>query len=250
MKPLAIGFLLLSFLGLEAREFTSKDGRKLNGELLAHSGDQVIIQVGNKEFVVPIAGFSVDDQQFIKNWIQQNPGAVRYKFGYFFDFEEDRSGRTQGKAPGAMIDDKLKTIPYECEMVVFNKEVTPVENIEIRYEIYVDDFVVTKNNAFTALAVGAEKRSELQTVAGSIEVPRIEAGGRIDFFRRFNIEMYIDRDGGKTDEAATDKVRGVRVRVLKGDLVLGEESAGEGGREVETIPWQGAEASGETTIKK
>ena len=132
MKRLITGISLILFLSVEAREFTSKDGRKINGELLAHSGEQVIIQVGAKEFVVPISGFSVDDQQFIKDWIEKNPGAVRYKFGYFFDFEEDRSGRVQGKAPGSMIDDKLKVIPFECEMVVFNKEIAPVENVEIR----------------------------------------------------------------------------------------------------------------------
>jgi len=250
MKRLITGISLILFLSAEAREFTSKDGRKINGELLAHSGEQVIIQVGAKEFVVPISGFSVDDQQFIKEWIEKNPGAVRYKFGYFFDFEEDRTGRVQGKAPGSMIDDKLKIIPFECEMVVFNKEIAPVENVEIRYEIYIDDYVVMKNNAFTGMAVGAEKRSQLEAVAGRLEVPRIEAGGRIDFFRRFNTEMYIDRDGGKTDEAAADKVRGVRLRIYKGDVLLGEETAGEGGREVDDIPWQSAEPSGETVVKK
>lgn len=250
MKRLITGIALIFSLFVEAREFTSKDGRKINGELLAHSGEQVIIQVGAKEFVVPISGFSVDDQQFIKDWIEKNPGAVRYKFGYFFDFEEDRTGRTQDKAPGSMIDDKLKIIPFECEMVVFNKEIAPVENVEIRYEIYIDDYVVMKNNAFTGMAVGAEKRSQLETVAGRLAVPRIEAGGRIDFFRRFNTEMYIDRDGGKTDEAAADKVRGVRLRIYKGDVLLGEESAGESGREVDDIPWQGAEPTGETVVKK
>lgn len=249
-KFLIPGLVLLLAVTMEAREFTSKDGRKINGELLAHSGEQVIIQVGAKEFLVPIAGFSIDDQQFIKDWIQQNPKAVRFKFGYFFDFEEDRSGRTQDKAPGSMVDDKLKVIPYECEIVVFNKEIAPAENLEIRYEIYIDDYVVMKNNAFTGMAVGAEKRSQLETVAGRLEVPRIDAGGRIDFFRRFNTEMYIDRDGGKTDEAANDKVRGVRVRIYRDGAVIGEESAGEGGREVESIPWQDAVATGETRVKQ
>lgn len=246
--------LSLVFVGmtvvLGAREFTSKDGRKINGELLAHSGEQVIIKVGAKEFLVPVSTFSVDDQQFIKDWIEQNPGAVRFKFGYFFDFEEDRSGRTQGKAPGSMVDDKLKVIPYECEIVVFNKEIAPAGKLEIRYEIYIDDYVVMKNNAFTGMAVGAEKRSQLETVAGRLEVPEIAAGGRIDFFRRFNTEMYIDRDGGKTDEAASDKVRGVRVRIYKDGNLIGEESAGEGGRSVDDIAWQDVEPSGETIVKQ
>lgn len=242
--------LTLFTLSATAREFTSSDGRKLNGELVAHAGEQVILKVGAKEFVVGVANFSVDDQQYIKEWIAANPGAVRYKFNYFFDFEENRSGRTQGKAPGSMIDDKLKIMPWECEMVVFNKEVAPVEGIQIRYEIYIDDFVRTAGNAFTAMAVGEKANSRLQTVAGSLDVPKIDAGGRIDFFRDFNIEMYIDRDGGKTDEAAADKVRGVRLRIYKDGKVIGEESAGEGGRSVEDIGWQDTEPSGETRVKQ
>ncbi|MCB1205266.1 MAG: hypothetical protein KDN18_13480 [Verrucomicrobiae bacterium] len=244
--------LLMLFLctAAGAREFTSKDGRKINAELLAHSGEQVILKVGAKEFVVAIESFSVDDQQHIKEWIAQNPGAVRYKFGFFFDFEEDRSGRIQGKAPGGMVQDKLKVIPYECEMIVFNKEIAPVEGIEIRYEIYIDDYVVMKNNAFTAMAVGAKASSRLETVAGRLEVPKIDAGGRIDFFRMFDTQMYIDRDGGKTDEAAIDKVRGVRLRVYRGGVVIGEGSAGEAGRSVEGIAWQETQPSGETVVKK
>jgi len=241
---------ILIFSDLSAREFTSGDGRKINGELLAHSGEQVILKVGAKEFVVPVASFSLDDQQFIKDWITQNPGAVRYKFGFFFDFEEDRSGRNQRKAPGNMIQDKLKTIPYVCEVVVFNKEVAPVENLEIRYEIYIDDFVDIRGNSFTGMAVGAEKRARIETVAGRLEVARIEAGGRIDFTRTFNTEFYIDRDGGKTDEAALDKVRGVRLRVYKGGVVIGEDSTGEAGRNLDGIAWQDTEPTEGTVVKQ
>jgi hypothetical protein len=45
-------------------------------------------------------------------------------------------------------------------------------------------------------------------------------------------------------------VRGVRLRVYKGDVLLGEESAGASGRKVDDIPWQSAEPTGETVVKK
>ena len=80
--------MLLSTLSSPGRDFTSQDGRKVTGEILAHSGDQIILQVGAKEFVVPVAGFSLEDQQNIKEWIEKNPDAVRYKFGFFFDLEK------------------------------------------------------------------------------------------------------------------------------------------------------------------
>ncbi len=246
--PALIGCLALQTLS--AREFTSADGRKINGELLAHAGEQVLLKVGAKEFLVPVANFSVDDQQFIKEWIADNPGAVRLKFGYFFDFEELRGERSQGKAPGSMVDDKLKTIPYECEMVVFNKETVPAEGLEIRYEIYIDDYVDVRNNTYTRMAVGGQKRATLETVAGRLEVPRLEAGGRIDFTRLFDTHFYIDRDGGKTDQAAGDKVRGVRLRIHKDGTLVGEETATVAGRNLDGIVWQDAEPSGETVVKK
>lgn len=240
----------LATLGSAAREFTSADGKKIDGELIAHAEDQVTLKVGAREFVIPVVKFSLDDQQFIKEWIAQNPGAVRMKFGFFFDFQEIRGGRVQGKAPGEMIDDKLKTIPNECEMVVFNRGTTPVLDIEVRYEIYIDDFVDVRNNTFTRMAVGGARSAVLETVAGKIEVPLIEAGGRIDFTRNFDTHFYIDRDRGKTDKAAGDKIRGVRLRIYKEGKVVGEERAAERGREVDSIPWQDAGISGETTVKE
>lgn len=235
--------------GLAAREFTSADGRKINGELLAHSGDGVVLKVGAKEFVVPISSFSADDQQFIKTWMEENPGALRFKFGFFFDFEELRGDRTQGKAPGSMIDDKLKITPHLCKMILFNKEVVPAEGVEIRYEIYIDDFVDVRNKTYTRMAVGGAKRAVLETVAGRLEVPRLEAGGRIDFSRVFDMHFYIDRDGGKTDEAAKDKLRGARIRIYRGDAVVAEAQSAETGREIDSIPWQDAEPNGETVVK-
>jgi hypothetical protein len=111
IRILLVSFWLLSYFAVDAREFVSSDGRKIDGELVAHAGENVLIKVGAKEFSVPIQNFSLDDQQFIKEWIEQNPGAVRFKFGFFFDLEKESGMTSQGKAAGNMIDDKLKTIP-------------------------------------------------------------------------------------------------------------------------------------------
>lgn len=237
MRSLLISGILLSCLCFgSAREFTDAKGRKIEAELLAHAGNKIIISRGSKEFVVPVAMFSLDDQQYIKNWIAENPGAVRYKFGYYTDLERERV--SQSKAPGSMTDDKLKVIPYTYEMIVYNKEVAPVTDIEIRYEIYVADFVDTKNNAFTKMAVGGEKKEKLQTIAGKFDVQKIDPGGRQEFSRTFDTEFYIDRDGGRTDAAATDKVIGVRIRIYKNGKMLGEHVEDEDSRRMENSPWQ------------
>ncbi|MEM7603216.1 MAG: hypothetical protein AAF357_17620 [Verrucomicrobiota bacterium] len=222
----------------------------MNGDLVGHSGDQIILRVGTKEFVVPVTGFSDADQQYIIGWIGENPDAARYKFNFFFDLEKDRGGVTQGKAQGGMVDDKLKVIPYSYELIVFNREVVDATDIEIRYEIYIDDFVNVKDNSFTAMAVGANPSATLETVAGSFEWERIPAGGRVDFSRVFNTEFYIDRDSGKTDEAATDKVLGARIRVYRDGKMIGEGIDEQPStRGLSGIPWQDGKSSEGTVIK-
>lgn len=244
-------FITCLFVSVQGREFTSADGRKVSGEILAHAGEQIVMQVGAKEFVVPVSNFSLEDQQYIKEWIEKNPGAVRYKFGFFFDLEKERDGGSQGKAPGAMYEDKLKTIPYSYELIVFNREIMDVTDIEIRYEIYIDDFVNTRNNSFTRMAVGGEPNAVLETVAGSFKRDLIPAGGRVDFLRIFNTEFYIDRDGGRTDEAAIDKVLGARIRIYKGDKMIAEEmDENSASRGISGIQWQNQASSEGTVIKE
>lgn len=247
MKPsplvsLAVLFFLLPSPDLSSREFTDAKGRKIEAELVGFSGDTVIISRSGKEFPVPVASFSTDDQEYIKTWIAGNPGAARFKFGFYADLDKEQGGN-QRKAPGNMVDDKLKTIPYNYEMIVYNKGIAPAEGIEIRYEIYIDDYVDVVNNRMTRMAVGGAKYGKLQTIAGKIEDVTIPASGRHDFKRDFNTEFYIDRDGGKTDEAAIDKVIGLRIRVYKDGKVLGEHIEAEDDHAMKDVQWQDAEAT-------
>lgn len=224
--------------GIEAREFTDSSGRKIEAELVGYSGNTVIINRGGKEFPVSATIFSLDDQEYIKGWIAENPDKARYSFGFYADL--DRKSVSQSKAPGGMIDDKLKVIPYNYEMIVYNKGIAPAEDLEIRYEIYVEDFVDVRNNRFTRMAVGGEKSARTQVVPGKLPAMTIPANGRHDFERDFNTEFYIDRDGGKTDAAATDKVIGVRIRVYKNGKLLAEHEEGEDDDKLAKTTWQDA----------
>lgn len=68
--------------------------------------------------------------------------------------------------------------------------------------------------------------------------------------RLFNIEFYIDRDGGKTDEAATDKVLGIRLRVMKAGQIIAEEiGAVSNSRGLKEMEWQGIAATEGTVVK-
>ncbi len=236
------GALCVAFAtGSVAREFTDAQGRRIEAELVSHSGSTVVIDRGGKEFAVEVTMFSIDDQNYIRNWIKENPDAVNYEFNYYVDLEKLKV--SQQDADGGASEDKLKTIPYNYEMIVFNKGISPAEDIEIRYEIYIEDFVDIRNNRFVRMATGGEKRARNQTIAGKLEPLTIEAGGRHDFERTVNTEFYIDRDGGRTDEAATDKMIGVRIRIYRNGKLLDEYENGENGRKMAEIKWQDTPAS-------
>lgn len=238
---LPILLCLVSISAASAREFTDSQGRKIEAELVSHAGTNVVINRGGKEFPVDVGMFSLDDQNFIRDWIEKNPDAVKFEFGYYVDLEKLKI--SQQDAAGGAIDDKLKTIPYNYEMIVYNKGSAPAAEIEIRYEIYIEDFVDVRGNRFTRMATGGEKQARNQTIAGKLEPLTIAPSGRHDFERTVNTEFYIDRDGGKTDAAATDKMIGVRLRVYKNGKFVDEYEHGENDRKMAEIKWQDTPAS-------
>lgn len=243
MKSLFLlsALFLVFATGAIAREFTDSQGRTIEAELVSHSGSTVVINRSGKEFAVEVTMFSLDDQNYIRKWIEENPDAVNYDFNYYVDLEKLKV--SQQDADGGAYEDKLKTIPYNYEMIVFNKGVAPAEDIEIRYEIYIEDFVDIRGNRFVRMATGGEKRARNQTIAGKLDPLSIPTGGRHDFERTVNTEFYIDRDGGRTDEAATDKMIGVRIRIYKNGKVLDEYESGENDRKMAEIKWQDTPAS-------
>ena len=67
--PVLVVASILIGLGLaSAREFTSTDGQKLDGDIIATTGDSVVIKVGTKNYTVPVDRFVEADQKFIEEW--------------------------------------------------------------------------------------------------------------------------------------------------------------------------------------
>ncbi|MEY4482695.1 MAG: hypothetical protein RL693_147 [Verrucomicrobiota bacterium] len=56
----------LSVGSISARTFTDVTGKKIEAELVKVEGDTVIIRMAGKEFPLPIAKFSAEDQKFIR----------------------------------------------------------------------------------------------------------------------------------------------------------------------------------------
>jgi len=88
----------------------------------------------------------------------------------------------------------------------------------------VDDAVNVVDGSYSRLAVGA-KRSDvvrIQRFRAEGKFPEIAPKGRAELTFEFTIERYVDRDGGRVDGTATDRVLGAWIRVYKNDKMLGE----------------------------
>jgi hypothetical protein len=222
---------------LAARTFTDASGRQIEAELVAHSGENIVLEKSGKKFSVAIKSFSPSDQEYIRGWITENPNAIdiNYKFRFYGDF---KSVKGVDQKDGAMIDDKVKFSVNVCEMIVYNNGETPVSGIDIHYEIYIADYVVMKDNQYAGLAVGENKRETLEVIAGVSKDQSIPVKGRFNLTSEFRTEAYIDRDGGKTDAVALDKVIGLKVRVYKAGQMLAEFTETEDSSRMPKITWQ------------
>ena len=60
------GLLLALVTAAEARTFTCFNGRKVEGELVGMTGNQVTLRVGGRPLTLPIGFFSAADQKFIR----------------------------------------------------------------------------------------------------------------------------------------------------------------------------------------
>mgnify|MGYP003633923039 CR=1 FL=1 len=219
----------------------------MEAELVSHLEDTVEIQRGTKQFSVPISMFAEADQKFIRSWITANPGKVGYKFNYYIDLDQARVENRS--VDGAAYDDRLKTMPQDYDVIVYNKTKSDYSDIDIRFEIYVNDQVETKGNRYAALASGTKKTDKVQTIPGKVTGVSIPAEGRVEFIPRFDIHSYVDRDGGRVDQAAKDSVIGIRIRIYKGDQLLHEYIDSEDSSRMKHANWSGTKASKATPLK-
>jgi hypothetical protein len=64
---LSLSFLLISSLGAAPREWTDQaSGRKITAEFIAVLGDQVTLSINGKEYKMPVAKLSAEDQAYLK----------------------------------------------------------------------------------------------------------------------------------------------------------------------------------------
>jgi hypothetical protein len=128
----------------ESHAFTDKKGNAIEAALLSVSPDMKLAKIrraDNREFELPILNLSLDDQQYVKNWLKKNPGVMKYNFDITFDSNFERTKYV----PGPKGRYNLKFITEETRFDIKIKNVTraTLTGLTLEYYIIIEHSVYT-----------------------------------------------------------------------------------------------------------
>ena len=143
MKKTLLRLLLImslpAFLQAEVRKFTDTSGREIQAELVAVRGDQVEMNVGGKEFTLPISKFVEADATFIKEWGAANPAPLNIR-GLHVQIKKNTDKVKEAKpasgAKGKGDDSKTSKTNFEYQITVQNSSTEDLPDMKLKYTIY------------------------------------------------------------------------------------------------------------------
>ncbi len=155
----ALGFttLLLSLAApLEARTFTSADGRTVDADIVAATAENVTLKLTSGQTVVStLDRFSTSDRAFIAAWLKQNPAKINYSFQVSYTKDKRGSRKQKTGSVSVTIEDWL------CRIKLANRSGQDLENVDVNYSIFSEQM--------------DEGRPVLRSTRGKITLPMIRA---------------------------------------------------------------------------
>ncbi|MEM9478523.1 MAG: hypothetical protein AAGA58_02550 [Verrucomicrobiota bacterium] len=228
--------VLASFECGRGREFESMDGRKIEATLIGHrdNGKTIVLQMGTKEYALPITKFSIDDQVYIMEWVEKNPGKMAVDFRFYADLREERSSSSK-----VDYDERLQVFPRTYSISMSNNSGGPVSGMRVELQVLIEDWIDTLGGFRHLAYSGTHRSAKLLRLKGTLENVDLGANERLDMDTpTFTIEKYVDRDGGSVDIAKKDRVMGVWIRVYIGDTMVEDWQLAENNAVLKDIPWE------------
>lgn len=155
----ALGFatLLLALAApLEARTFTSADGRTVDADIVAATAENVTLKLtGGQTVVSTLDRFSPSDREFIAAWLKQNPAKINYSFQV--SYTKDKMGSRKQKSGSVSVTVEA----WLCRIKLANRSGQDLENVDLNYSIFSEQM--------------DEGRPVLRSTRGKITLPMIRA---------------------------------------------------------------------------
>lgn len=226
----------------EYHQFTSKDGRQISAELLGISPDNrkatIRREDNGEEFQYEIVGLSLDDQQYIKNWLKTRVIEVKtdYRLEVDLDYTLEDSERHRRDSYNTY---EQRFGRYEIVCRNLSRENLPGAILEYvvvwkeRIRVY-----ESAEGGWTYASTGFSAEDPMVKVSGFKELGEMAYNRDVEVFTK-TVEINRAFYDGKV--IREDDLVGVKVRIkdTHGNILLEQDSAGS---EIENISWEGAVA--------
>ncbi|MFK5923066.1 MAG: hypothetical protein QM496_12875 [Verrucomicrobiota bacterium] len=123
--------------------FTDKKGKSIEATPVSISPDKTKLQIQRKDgnqFEISIMTLNLDDQQFIKSWLKENPNTINYNVNITVDKSFERSKYTPG--PKGRYD--IKFIVEKTQFEIEVKNLTRAKLTDLILEYY----IITEHSIF------------------------------------------------------------------------------------------------------
>lgn len=209
-------------------EFANKDGQVIDARITRVTPDwkTMTIQMRDgRSFEMQVNVLTLDDQQWVKEWIGANPEAtaVKFELDVIFEKKEDTTERERDDYYRYTIKDVTYTIS------VRNKSRADLVGAKVEYAIIFEDAVRIYRNDLTGDPdyFRDDDNPDEELIKGSSEVTTTLAYNHVhEFITKPAKEETVNGDGGTT--YGEDRIIGALVRVLDRDgAVIGEYKSGE-----------------------
>ncbi len=203
--------LLLALAGaslLQARTFTSSDGRTLEGEVVAVGKDSFVLEdQKQKRITVPLAKVIQADKDFVADWKKANP-VIKLEI-------------TAVKESGGKIEEKRasrKSENYHWKITVKNQTADPVTDLKLFYlqVIELRDFYAT----------GGKKLVPLAKSADSLTIPVINAFGSVTLSTKDLKVSAVDYASTTTVEKWSESLAALNTEIYRGKRPVATFSQG------------------------
>lgn len=207
-----LGLGAVSGQQVDFRLFTNKDGQEVEAKVLAVSQDRRTLRGelrSGQAFEMAINLLSLDDQQFLKRWIEESSGAPATKF--LLEVTFTKKEETTERKRGNYYRFTVKNVTYA--VAVRNKTGEPLEGGLVEYAlIHEDGLNIARSDDGTPVNYIEKRNPKREIIQGSETLPdNLGFNFSHDFVTKAVSTDMVEMDGNK--RFSSDDVLGVLARI-------------------------------------
>lgn len=209
----------------EIRTFTNSKGSEIQAEIKAVVGDKATVTMaGGKEFSLPIAQFSAEDQTFIRDWASKNKNPVA-RTALRLEIKKSQAKIRVERLDGEKKADHKKRQDASDKSETFyvlnlqNTTRQPIEDVELDYKI----FKRVSRRGFDDDDGSNTEETLVRNKIGSVEASALQ---EIELDPYLTEDIYIKGDKKKKvdDMRQNETLLGIVVKVSAGGKELYKQS--------------------------